>query len=401
VDAGAPEPSSSATGPIDWAGDVAFLAGRIEAIHPDPFHGVSKATFEAAVGDLLARLPGLADDEILVGLMELVALVGREGRDGHMGLWPPDNPGAVHRFPIRTWQFPDGLYVTAAEGHDDLVGSRIVAVDGVPVDEVLELLDPVVPRDNDSNLRDARSVFLSSAEVLDGLGIAGDPLTMTLEVEAPGGTRRTASIDAVGGDAFAEWVGGWELPPPARPGLAFLEDLDREFTLEYVAPSRSLVVRYRHVMESSAELVEAIRHEMHEHAVERIVLDLRVNGGGEAGGYRELLRFLVHGAVDRLEVLIGRLTFSAGTSLVVLLQRQAPGVVLLGEPTGGAPSFWADPETVTLPSSRLNVLVASRYVGVGGPDDERLAVEPDLPVPFTADDYFAGRDPVLEAALAA
>jgi C-terminal processing protease CtpA/Prc len=167
-----------------------------------------------------------------------------------------------------------------------------------------------------------------------------------------------------------------------------------------VAPSRALVVCYQHVMESSTELVEAIRAAMRERPVDRILLDLRVNGGGEAGGYRELLRFLASAGV-RLEVLIGRLTFSAGTSLVVLLQRQVPGVELVGEPTGGAPNLWADPETVTLPSSRLNVLVASRYFGIGGPDDERLAVGPDLAVPFTAEDYFAGRDPVLEAALAA
>jgi hypothetical protein len=33
------------------------------------------------------------------------------------------------------------------------------------------------------------------------------------------------------------------------------------------------------------------------------------------------------------------------------------------------------------------------------PGDARLSVEPDVPVPLTAADYFAGRDPVLAAAL--
>ena len=81
--------------------------------------------------------------------------------------------------------------------NEHLVGSKVLSVDGVPIDQVFRRLDPVVPRDNASNLRDARTVFLTSAEVLDGIGIAGDLLTMTLGVESPDGTRRTATIDAV------------------------------------------------------------------------------------------------------------------------------------------------------------------------------------------------------------
>lgn len=34
------------------------------------------------------------------------------------------------------------------------------------------------------------------------------------------------------------------------------------------------------------------------------------------------------------------------------------------------------------------------------PDDPRLTIEPDLPVEVTAADFFAGRDPAFEAALA-
>jgi len=30
-------------------------------------------------------------------------------------------------------------------------------------------------------------------------------------------------------------------------------------------------------------------------------------------------------------------------------------------------------------------------------DDQRLTIEPDIAMPVTAADYFAGRDPVLEA----
>jgi hypothetical protein len=346
----------------------------------------------------------LDDDEILVGIMRLVATISSDGRDGHMGVWPPDNPPAVHRFPIRVWEFPDGLFVTAARAPNaDLVGSRIRSVDGVPIEEVFERLDPVVPRDNPSNLRAARAVFLTSAEVLAGLGIAGDPSAMELEVESDGAVR-TASVPAVDAVTYADWVDGWELALPERPGSSFPGDRADEFSLTYLPASAALAVQYNLVGESSARLVGEIEAAVRAHRVDRIVLDLRTNGGGEAGGYRDLLRFLTSPAFDRpgeLVVLIGRLTFSAAASLTVLLERRIPGALFVGEPTGGAPNFWADPVAVTLPNSGLRALVSERYFGTGGATDTRLAVEPDLAVPFTSSDYFAGRDPVLARALSA
>lgn len=385
-----------------WAEDVAYLVEQMEAIHPDPDHGVPPAELHRAAAELVAELPSLDDDEVLVGIMSLVALVGSDGGDGHMGVWPPDNPLVVRRYPIRVWEFPDGVFVTAARPpYEDLVGSRIVSVGGRPLEEVFELLDPVVPRDNASNLRAARTVFLTSAEVLAGLGLADDASTVRLEVDVDGVTR-TESIEPVDAETYADWVGGWELPLPARADLPFTRHLTDEFRLAYLAPSRTLYVRYHSVGESSSGLVGEIETAMRDRRVDHLVLDLRNNGGGEAGGYRELLRFLAGPEFDRsgrLTVLIGRLTFSGAASLVVLLERQAEHIRLIGEESGGAPNFWADPVTITLPNSGLRALIPERYFGIGGPDDRRPAVEPDVPVAFTSSDYFLGRDPVLERAL--
>jgi Peptidase family S41 len=398
-----PSPTPVLTREERWGEDIAYLVAEMETIHPNLFHGVSEETFDGAVDSLVTALPSLNDDEILVGIMHLVALISSDGRDGHMGVWPPDNPETVHRFPIRVWEFPDGLFVTGArQPNADLVGERILSVDGVPIDEVFRRLDPLVPRDNSSNLRDARTVFLTSAEVLSGIGIAGDALAMDVRVEAPDGGRRTATIDAVDAETYADWVGGWELLLPGRPDLLFLRDPADAFWLRYLAPSRTLYVQYNVVKEHSSQPVNEIERAMREHPVDRLVLDLRNNGGGEAGGYRDLLRFFGGSEFDRpgrLFVLFGRLTFSAGASLAVLLERRTANATFVGEDSGGAPNFWADPDTVTLPNSNVRVLIASRYFGIGGPNDTRTRIQPDLTVAFTSSDYFSGRDPVLEAAL--
>ena len=123
-------PSPVRTREERWTEDIDYLVEEMEAIHPDLFHGVSEETFDRAVHDLVVGLPTLDDDEVLVGLMHLVAMISSDGRDGHMGVWPPDNPDVVHRFPIRVWEFSDGLFVTAARRpYEGLVGSRILSVD--------------------------------------------------------------------------------------------------------------------------------------------------------------------------------------------------------------------------------------------------------------------------------
>ena len=135
---------------------------------------------------------------------------------------------------------------------------------------------------------------------------------MALDVETVEGERRSVSIDAVDAATYADWIGGWELLLPERPGLDFLRDAQAPFRVQYLASERTLDVRYQVAQEHSGGVVGAIRAAMRDHDVERIVLDLRNNGGGEAGGFRELLGFLVEKPVP-LVVLVGRLTFSART----------------------------------------------------------------------------------------
>ena len=83
-------PSPVLTREERWSEDINYLVEEMEAIHPDLFHGVSEGTFNEAVDDLMTALPSATDDEILVGIMHLVALISSHGRDGHMGVWPPD-----------------------------------------------------------------------------------------------------------------------------------------------------------------------------------------------------------------------------------------------------------------------------------------------------------------------
>jgi len=95
----------------------------------------------------------------------------------------------------------------------------------------------------------------------------------------------------------------------------------------------------------------------------------------------------------------GRVTFSAGGNFVAEVDAFTRARIV-GEAAGGSPHNYGDSELVELEALGWTVYVPPQYVEVLGRPDERVAIEPDVPVQIGAADHFAGRDPVLARAIA-
>src|SRR5688572_24391714 len=130
-------PSTSST----VADDVRELGKSIEQLHPAPFRSISKAKFRAEVNALGQRAPALSRNEVLVGVLRIIALLGP--RNGHTGLFPgdPAHTRALSLYPLRLYHFSDGVYVVDARD-TSLVRSRLVAIEDTPIERVLELVRP-------------------------------------------------------------------------------------------------------------------------------------------------------------------------------------------------------------------------------------------------------------------
>ena len=91
--------------------------------------------------------------QALAELIRLAAMPGWGGRDGHTGIFPFIPGSGTHEYPIRLWRFSDGLVITDARPpYADLIGSRVDALEGQPIDDIMALVEPLAPRDNPSNL---------------------------------------------------------------------------------------------------------------------------------------------------------------------------------------------------------------------------------------------------------
>jgi hypothetical protein len=375
----------------DAAKDIRNLVAEVEQRHPNPYHAVSRADFHRAAEELATRAPGLTRSQLIVGVMRLMAMLGE--RDGHSGLFPiqPAHARSLNAYPIRLYRFPEGLYVIRAlDG--SLVGAKVVAVGGIPAEEVEALVRPLVPRDNEWSRLGNLPYYLVVAEVLDGLGIAP-----AWQFELRDGTRRNTSLEAVSVDRWMSVLGArwWQGP---RRGPLYLRLSHVRYGLTKIDRGRALYVSYNQTTDPGLvpqRLVRLARSKR----VRRIVIDVRLNGGGDNTSYFGLIQALRHPRINRprkLAVLIGRATFSAAGNFAADVDRRTRAR-FFGEPTGGAPSQWGDHAPIPLPSLAVNAGTAVEYVG--DPSDTRTATHANVPVAITAADFFAGRDPVLAAAL--
>jgi hypothetical protein len=388
-----------------WRADIAALVPGMAAIHPALTHSVSRAELDAAATALSSTVATATDDELLVGVLRIVAMVSRAGCDAHTGayIWG-SGTFPVDSMPLRLWLFErdegDGdevVIVDARPPYESLIGSRIDSIEGHRIAEVLAAIDPIVPRDNAQTVRLLTPRFVLIPQVLRGLGLAGDgPISLGLTPRE--GAATTVDVTPIPMGEYNAWAGPYGLHLPADPDVRYLSRIDDALWWEVLDDAETLYVQYNRVDRLPATLVAELQAALGQVEITRIVLDIRHNFGGELSAVNEITPVLVgaaKGEADRLFVLIGRNTFSAGSLLAARLERDAKAT-LIGEPTGGCPTIWSDPSDLPLPWSGITVSVAGdTAVGVD-PNDPRLTVDPAVSAILAVDEWLDGIDPALE-----
>lgn len=407
-------------GPVaaaEWREDLRQFAHTMVEQHGDVFHSLSPERFDAMVTELDERIPDFARHEIIVELQRIAAAIG----DGHTAvLLFFDEDVAFHQLPVRLGWYEEGIFVEAAhEAAGVAPGARLVAIGGVPIEEAVARVTPLISRDNDIWIRVMAPMLLVSPEVLHAVGLSGNPRGAAMEVEHEG-RRTTVRLPAGdepvvirhGAGAEHETPPGWTdartaagSPVPLwqrRPG--------EPYWYEYLPEERVLYIQYDMVNDAPHGpgvhefFAEALRVlEDPDRPVERVALDIRSNSGGEGGLNTGVVRQLVRRSELRhpgsLMVIIGRRTFSAAQALAHELDRWTPAV-FIGEPTGSSPQFWGDHRVIELSNSGVDVSASPTWWQPGGPYDRRDFLPPLLAFEPRFADYVAGRDPVMEAVLA-
>ncbi len=375
---------------VAWREDLVSFEQSLRKRHIDLFHQLPEPDFNNRVRQLRDRLPNISEVGILRELMCLTAAIG----DGHtqVNYW-----GRTHRnLPLRWRWFEDGLRVvktSSAYGH--LLGARLRRIGGLTEMALSAALTGCLP--SVENVHSARAAYAraaSVAEVLAGAGVAVADAGVEVEVELASGKLVSLTLpwQHAGEDLAVapSWeTYGFQPISPAVPGLSTYLRSD-------TATAYLQFDHYPPYGEARA-WAEALNASLAEHKVRRVIIDLRNNGGGDF--FVGLV--LAHGLVllDQLDwrqgvyVLIGRHTYSAAMSNAAQY-RQILNARLVGEPTGANPVGYQDADSFRLPNAGWQVMVSKRRYRFT--DHATPGLQPDVPVAWPADAYFAGRDVPLE-----
>jgi len=393
------------------------------------FAGSARAAFTKAIDDLDASLPRLNDQQIIVALSEAVAL----SRNAHTRLYLLRNRTELRRLPVRVRWFSDGLFVVRATSADsDTLACRVTAVAGRDPRQVRDRVARLFSG-NESWIDYKSPYFMTSPEILYGLGLIADmekaPFTFDcgdrgrlVRALAPLPLQRTKEATEEWRDLSPRWRegrDGWSSALPDGPSLPlYLRDPVRHYWFEYLEESGALYLQYNRSQDmpdgaSFAEFAGEVEAFIGRHPIRALILDLRFNTGGSNGIAAPFMERLAalgkEKKLGRMYVITGRATFSAGISHAAWL-RQHSDAVFVGEPIGDELDTWSEGGNIVLPNSGLTVHFTNGFHSLSKVEHPELApylwsdldltdLRPDILVRSSSDDYFAGRDPALEAAL--
>ena len=399
-----PAPVRSQMTAEKWREDLRYFAERMPATHKNLFHKMSKAEFETEVKQLNDKIPSLAAHEVVVELMRIIAKVG----DGHTGAHSASFLFANGVYPVQFHLFEDGLHIRrAAAEHSAINGGKVVKIGDVPAEEAMKRVAEIVWRDNDMGVKDIGPRLLSSPQVLHALRIASSLERVAVTV-IKDGKEVTDELKPTG-KAPDLRTGTTTLPDSRAAGASvplWLKNPSDNFWYEYSPEQKLMFVQFNAVQNKQGETVEAFFNKVFDFAeknpVEKLVLDLRMNGGGNNFLNLPLTLRAIRSPLNqpgKFFVIIGRETFSAAQNTVNELEKYT-NAIFVGEPTAATPNHFGDAARITLPNSKLTVQASTLWWQDADPRDRRVWKAPDVAADLTFDAYRQGRDPTMEAILA-
>ncbi len=369
-----------------WRDDLHALATELPARHKNPFFHIAEAEWRKGVADLDARLPQLDDAHAIAGLARVVASIG----DAHTLIGVGGRSGW---YPLALVWFDDGIFVVGAD-EKWAIGRRVAAISGHPIEAVIAAMTPLVSHDNLAGLHGQLPDVLLDPAMLAGADLApADHASYWLA--AADGTMRELVVKP--GKHGAQVV-------PPQPLPLHLQGPRVNYWNKYDEPNKLLYFAYNACAEDPragpiAKLIEGTLGFVDQHPVERFVIDLRTNEGGDSSLIEPLFTGLAArpALAGKIYAIIGMHTFSSAMLAAMELKRTLHAT-LVGGPSASRPTGYGEIKVLTLPHSKLEWQYSTKLFE--NPDFPADAIEPDLPVRVTSADWFAGRDPAIDAILA-
>jgi hypothetical protein len=309
-------------------------------------------------------------------------------------------------------QYSDGVYVrAAAPEYAEAVGGKVVMVGTSTIEDAMKRIDTIAPMDPNNPGHQtawAARLYLNYPMLLHGLGLSASNQTADFIIEKQGERKTYTMRSSV---PLGQWYlfnppSDWtDARPPSVPTPLSIQRANELYWVTALREHRAVYLQFNGVMNANGETLEQFAHRVastiNQDGVDRLIIDVRHNPGGNNTLLRPLLVTLISSKLNRrggMYCIIGPRTFSAAQNFVDRLESYT-NVIFVGEPTGENVNMYGDPNHIGLPNSHLGMAVSHLWWQDKDPRDTRVATAPELASVMTFQDYIAGRDPALQLAL--
>lgn len=413
-----------------WEEDVIFLAQTVLGKHPKVFEDVHWVKYSKdwssgylpvniyydvvlrnelidQIRELISKIPEISDRAIQYELMRIVALLD----DAHSSIyWAKGD-----RFPISLKVLyvggDAGIYVVEApEEYSDLLYTRLVCVNSIPVKEIVYDLMDYVSSENEylsaTEVIDQRSgSFLMWIDSLCAVGVMEEgERTAELSFLDANGEDITLTMDAVTIDEFKEM----DMASGVFTSEAYLDCEDKVQSYYWytrMEDENTYYLRITQFRDNEAypftTFFNDIMLQLYDvEKPQKVIIDLRGNGGGKVLWQmtNDFFGRLDGANTDGIYILLDELSCSASVIMSCQIKQGVEDVVIVGTPAGQPPDFFTGQAYETLPNSGLGFQISACYA-VTWKDYEYDALMPDVTVYQTLEDYQLGVDTVLKYVL--
>ena len=397
---------------------VEIVINTIKKKHPNPYRHFTEAEWDEKASSIIGQADELNETEYLV---ELIGLVGMAA-DVHTSAYPSGNILLQDSYSLRPWMFSDGVYIRAAsKNYKHLIGAKVIALNGVPINKAWEIIMNKFPKENESMTTNWAANYMQFPAILHVLGLSETDTGGSWTFLMPNGKNETIFLKAderIGYSSVTNTSRAIEAPEGWIQGHdnlsenpLWLKNIKDNYWYEIINKKKAVffqmnIPRYNSQKPWDKFLDEMFKIINESNDIERLIIDFRHHKGGWDYMAKAIVRNILRSPkIDRpggLYIITNRVTQSSGLAFIGWME-MATYPIIVGEPAGAHPLLkngaWGNHRPIELPGTTIHFRVSTHNENMTDAIDDRHIVAPDIPIEMTYDDYESGKDSALEAAL--
>lgn len=366
--------------------DIEFLGKELPKKHKNMFRHISRKEFDNQLIHLINRVNRLNNEEVFVEMNKIIAQIG----DAHTNIGYLDG----YIYPVKFYVFDDGIYVINADKNfEDIVYSKVVAVNGIDIGYVTEQLETLISHENDNWVSELIPTYLTMPIFMYGLGLIPDEKETVFSFEKSDREIVERHIPVVKYEDNIDYCILYD-----KERNVYDSDNEDNYWYEYLPEKNTLYFKYNICYDMDklpfSEFNKNMFDEVKDYKINKIVIDLRHNAGGSDMIIKpfliDLKEFNSKNRDTEIFIIASRSTFSSGIIGVLDIKETVPSSILVGEATGGSPNGFGEILNFELPNSKIPIYYSTKLIWLT--DGIEKTILPDVELSPTINDFKENND---------